>query len=139
MHCDIFQTPFGWVGIAATEQGVCRIVLPRNNWDAVEKELHRSARGAQRTEEATPAVSRIITESKKLLKKYFSGKGVSFDLVLDLRYYTAFQQKVWHAVATIPYGETRSYASIAAMIANPKAVRAVGQAMGANPVPLLIP
>jgi methylated-DNA-[protein]-cysteine S-methyltransferase len=64
---------------------------------------------------------------------------VSFDLPLDLRYYTPFQRAVWRAAATIPYGETRSYAWIAKKIGKPKAARAVGQALGANPVPILIP
>lgn len=52
---------------------------------------------------------------------------------------TPFQIKVWRAIQTIPYGETRSYLWIAKKIGNPKAVRAVGQACGANPLPLLIP
>ena len=52
---------------------------------------------------------------------------------------TPFQKKVWQAIATIPYGETRSYQWIAQKIGNPKAVRAVGQACGANPLPLMVP
>ena len=52
---------------------------------------------------------------------------------------TPFQKKVWKAIATIPYGETRSYKWIAQKIGHPKAVRAVGQACGANPFPFIIP
>ena len=73
------------------------------------------------------------------MRQYFSGRLVSFDLPLDLSYYTPFQRAVWKAAASIPYGETRSYAWIAKRIGRPKAARAVGQAMGANPVPILIP
>jgi methylated-DNA-[protein]-cysteine S-methyltransferase len=56
-----------------------------------------------------------------------------------MRYHTAFQRAVWKAAAKIPHGGTRSYAWIAKSIRNPKAARAVGQAMGANPVPIIIP
>ena len=61
-----------------------------------------------------------------------------FDLPLDI-YGTPFQQSVWTLLQDIPYGETRSYAQIAAALGRPKAVRAVGQANGANPLPIIIP
>jgi O-6-methylguanine DNA methyltransferase len=81
----------------------------------------------------------MLKKAVKLLQDYFSGGRVAFDLPLDLRYYTPFQQAVWRAAAEIPYGETRSYAWIAKRIRNPRAVRAVGQALGANPIPIIIP
>ncbi len=74
-----------------------------------------------------------------LLRNYFSGEPVIFDLPLDIRYYTPFQRAVWKAAAVIPYGETRSYAWIAKQIKKPLAARAVGRAMGANPIPIIIP
>jgi len=86
-----------------------------------------------------PAASPLLAKAVKLLKRYFSGESVSFDVPLDLRYYTPFQQAVWKAAAAIAPGETRSYAWIAKRIRNPKAARAVGQALGANPVPIIIP
>ena len=81
----------------------------------------------------------ILKKTVKLLQRYFSGKSVSFDLPLDMRYYTNFEQAVWKSAVEIPFGETRSYAWIAQRIKNPKAARAVGQAMGANPIPIIIP
>ena len=81
----------------------------------------------------------MLERAAKQLKSYFSGKRVLFDLPLDLRYYTRFQQAVWKAAADIPYGETRSYAWIAKRIRNPRASRAVGQALGANPMPVILP
>lgn len=72
------------------------------------------------------------------LDAYFSGKKPAFDIQMDL-YGTEFQKKVWLSCAKIPYGETRSYADIANYIGNPKAVRAVGNALGTNPIPILIP
>ena len=72
------------------------------------------------------------------LNTFFCGKNPHFSLHLEL-HGTPFQQAVWKACAKIPYGETRSYSDIAKMIGNPKAVRAVGTALGANPIPIVIP
>ncbi len=81
----------------------------------------------------------VLKKAVTLLQKYFSGERVSFDLPLDLSYYTDFQRAVWKAAREIPTSETRSYAWIAARIRRPKAARAVGNALGANPVPVIIP
>lgn len=130
----VFRTPLGWAGVAASDKGLCRIVLPRKDKKDVEREL-QSEIGT-----ISPCRDRkIVDRSVKLLRKYFSGGRVSFDLPLDIRYYTAFQQAVWKAAAEIPFGGTRSYGWIAKRIKNPKAVRAVGRAMGANPIPIIIP
>jgi O6-methylguanine-DNA--protein-cysteine methyltransferase len=130
----IFQTPLCWAGVTASEQGICKVIVPKKDKKAVEKELRAE------TGDTTPSSnSKIIDKAVKLLQKYFSGERVAFDLPLDMRYYTKFQQAVWRAAAEIPYGETRSYAWIAKQIKNPKAVRAVGQALGANPLPIIIP
>jgi O-6-methylguanine DNA methyltransferase len=72
------------------------------------------------------------------LDDYFKGKRRSFSIHAKL-YGTDFQRKVWEACASIPYGETRSYGELAAIIGNPKAMRAVGSALGRNPVPILLP
>jgi len=137
-QATIIHTPLGWVGVAATEQGISNIVLPKKDKRSVEAELG-SKIGARPLEKGGRQTSRLLADAVKLLQKYFSGNRVPFDLLVDLSYYTTFQQAVWRATALIPYGETRSYAWIAMRIKKPKAVRAVGQAMGANPVPLLIP
>lgn len=72
------------------------------------------------------------------LREYLRGDRRTFDLRLDLRG-TPFQVSVWREIAKISYGETMSYAAIAASVGRPRATRAVGQAVGANPVPLVIP
>ena len=79
-----------------------------------------------------------ILEAARQLRAYFAGTLRDFDLPLDLRG-TPFQLKVWHALETIPYGETRSYLQIATGIGAEKAVRAVGAANGANPIPIVVP
>jgi len=80
----------------------------------------------------------ILLETQKQLAEYFSGKRQQFDLPLDFEG-TEFQQKVWQALLTIPFGETRSYRDIAEQIGNVKAVRAVGAANGKNPISIIAP
>ena len=77
-------------------------------------------------------------EAIRQVLEYLDGKRTDFDVPLDLRG-TPFQQAVWHALLAIPYGETRSYADVARSVGKPDAVRAVGTANGANPVPLVVP
>ena len=72
------------------------------------------------------------------LAEYFSGKRTTFDLKLALRG-TPFQLDVWQALREIPYGDTISYAELARRVGKPNAVRAVGAANGANPIPVIIP
>ena len=72
------------------------------------------------------------------VRDYLRGERRSFNLLLDLRG-TPFQESVWRAVAEIAYGETTTYGALAAEIGRPTAARAVGQAVGANPVPIVIP
>lgn len=72
------------------------------------------------------------------LEEYFAGTRTEFALPLDIPG-TAFQQRAWRALATIPYGETISYAEQAERIGHPRATRAVGSANGRNPVPIVLP
>ena len=72
------------------------------------------------------------------LNAYFAGELKSFDLKLS-PYGTPFQQKVWHCLAEIPYGELTTYGAIAKKIGHPKAVRAVGGANARNPLPIVLP
>lgn len=80
----------------------------------------------------------ILLETQKQLTEYFAGKRQQFDLPLDFEG-TEFQKKVWQALLSIPFGETRSYRDIAEQIGNVKAVRAVGAANGKNPISIIAP
>lgn len=80
----------------------------------------------------------LLLETEKQLNDYFAGKSNTFSITLDFSG-TLFQKKVWQALLTIPYGQTRSYAEIARQIGNPKAVRAVGAANGKNPISIIAP
>jgi methylated-DNA-[protein]-cysteine S-methyltransferase len=80
----------------------------------------------------------ILDRAREQLKAYFAGDRVFFDLPLAPRG-TPFQRAVWRALEAIPFGETRSYAQIAASIGRPTATRAVGAANGQNPISIVVP
>jgi methylated-DNA-[protein]-cysteine S-methyltransferase len=82
--------------------------------------------------------SPLMRETIRQLRLYFAGDLQIFDLPMEL-VGTEFQKKVWAALVTIPYGETRSYTEIALQIDAPRAVRAVGAANGRNPIPIVVP
>jgi O-6-methylguanine DNA methyltransferase len=82
--------------------------------------------------------NRVTREAARQLRAYFAGQLRRFDLPLDMQG-TEFQLRVWHELERIPYGETRSYRQIAEAVGAPRAVRAVGAANGANPIPIVVP
>jgi O-6-methylguanine DNA methyltransferase len=79
-----------------------------------------------------------LEEAARQLRAYFAGEAREFNLPLDMQG-TEFQKRVWRELLAIPYGETRGYGEIAAAMGAPKAVRAVGAANGANPIPIVVP
>ena len=81
---------------------------------------------------------RILQKAAKQLEQYFAKKRVEFDLPLDAKG-SAFQRGVWRELSHIPYGETIAYGELANRLGNPKAVRAVGTANGANPISIIVP
>jgi len=121
----IYEYPVGAVGIAADGSSVTHVFFT----DGAGKDIPK---GYQQGE--TP----LIKKAAKQLTEYFAGKRREFDLPLDFKG-TDFQKKVWAALLTIPYGETRSYGEIAAQIGNPKAPRAVGMANNRNPIGIICP
>ena len=80
----------------------------------------------------------LIRETIRQLKEYFAGQRTSFDVPLEADG-TAFQKRVWEALRTIPYGETRSYQQIAVIAGCPKGARAVGLANNRNPISIIVP
>lgn len=135
----IFRTDLGWAGVALSDRGISMVVLPKQGRQAVLRELRRVGGELMTGEGRVSALPRDVQRAIGLLRKFFSGVPGRVDLPVDLRGHTDFQRAVWQAARAIPYGETRSYGWIAKRIGRPKASRAVGQAMGANPVPILVP
>jgi methylated-DNA-[protein]-cysteine S-methyltransferase len=81
----------------------------------------------------------VLCQARDALQAYFSGKSAHFDMPLDLRGGTPFQQAVWQALLRIPAGETTSYGALSQGIGRPRAVRAVGAAVGRNPISVVVP
>jgi methylated-DNA-[protein]-cysteine S-methyltransferase len=90
--------------------------------------------GPMQEDDANP----VLLETARQLNEYFAGNRDRFELEFDF-VGSAFQKKVWEALLTIPFGETRSYTDIAVQIGNAKAVRAVGAANGRNPISIVAP
>ena len=82
---------------------------------------------------------RVLKETQRQLQAYFAGQLRQFDVPLDLSAGTAFQQSVWQALLAIPFGKTTSYGALSSSIGKPLAVRAVGTAIGRNPIGVIVP
>lgn len=85
------------------------------------------------------ATNPILQEAVKQLTAYFAGQKSGFDLPLDLSAGSPFQQAVWQALLAIPRGSTTSYGALSSRIGRPSAVRAVGGAIGRNPLSIVVP
>ncbi len=125
------ETPIGKLWIASTEKGLLHIGL--SGEEKFKATLKRLQPGAKWVEDDGQNA-----EILRQLREYFAGKRKSFQLPLDLSG-SEFQLKVWRALMEIPYGQTVSYAEVAAKIGRPAAIRAVGQANHCNPIPIIIP
>lgn len=82
---------------------------------------------------------RVLKQTQQQLEAYFAGELQQFDLPLDLSAGTPFQQVVWQALLKIPFGQTTSYGALSSSIGKPLAVRAVGTAIGRNPIGIIVP
>ena len=128
--CSIVtESPLGLLSIAATSTGIAAIEFGEMDFTAIAKKMK-----LQLVYGSTPLLDNCIAQ----LNEYFAGKRRNFSLPLHL-VGTDFQQKVWKTLMTIPYGTTISYKEEAQRAGNEKAIRAVAQANGANPIPIIIP
>ncbi len=127
-HRTIAELGSIWAG--ATDEGICAIALSGGR-----RELLRILpRGA--VENRPNAWLRALFVK---LERYARGDAEAFDLPLLFLSGTPFQREVWRAIRTIPWGHTKSYAWLARAVKRPRAYRAVAQACGANPVPIIVP
>lgn len=127
-------TPLGPMFICATEKGICLLeFVERKKLETEFKDLQRLLKAS-----IIMGENAHIQQAKQELKEYFAGTRQQFQVPLDTPG-TAFQQTAWQALTTIPYGQTVSYKEQATKIQNPKAVRAVATANGANRVAIILP
>jgi len=130
----IFRSPWGWMGLAESPKGIQTIVLPKRSKRAVEFDLRSQWNGPVQQGE-----SARLEAARHQLLDYLSGRRSTFDVPIDLSQGTSFQRKVWRTLQRVPYGKLRSYQWIAARVGGRHYARAVGNAVGANPIPIVIP
>ena len=127
----LLRTPVGVLRVTASERGVTAI--ERVSRASVVSRAKVSGRA-----KVSPRAARHADTAVRQLREYFAGTRRKFAVPLDLDG-TEFQQQAWAAMCSIRYGHTLSYAQQAKAIGKPKAVRAIGSANGANPVPIIVP
>ncbi|MDK2909063.1 MAG: methylated-DNA-[protein]-cysteine S-methyltransferase [Bacteroidales bacterium] len=121
----IIKSPLGLIEITASDQGIVSVLFENK----IEKSLSPTP------DELQP---QHLKEAKEQLLCWFQGKLLHFDLPIHVQG-TLFQQQVWKALVLIPYGQTFTYARVAAEIGKPEAIRAVGAAIGQNRLNIIIP
>ncbi len=129
----VLATAQGWVALVASERGIVAATLPQ----PTPEEAMALVRAGH--PEARPWPEDAVADAARQIRQYLDGERKSFQIPLDLSGHTPFRRQVWEVTQRIPYGETRSYAWVARQLGKPRAARAVGQALGANPVPMLVP
>jgi methylated-DNA-[protein]-cysteine S-methyltransferase len=132
---DLTDSPLGEMMIVTDEQGALRALEWTDLEDRMTRLLDRQYRGI----DVQVRRDKAPEEIRAALEAYFDGKLTALNDLVTVAGGTQFQRAVWGALRTIPVGGTRSYRDIAIAIGNPKAVRAIGLANGANPIGIVVP
>jgi methylated-DNA-[protein]-cysteine S-methyltransferase len=127
------DSPFGPLLLAATRRGLVRLAFPEEDIDSVLERLARKI--SPRIVEAHAP----LQAARRELEEYFGGGRRSFELKLDWALVGGFGRRVLRVTSQIPYGGVQSYAEVAADAGSPRGSRAAGNALGANPLPIVIP
>jgi len=127
------DSPFGTLLMATTPQGLVRLAYPEEDRDEALEEL--AAKVSSRLLQAPER----LDEVRRQLDDYFEGRRTAFDLEVDYALRRGFVRRVLRATARIPYGDVATYRVVAGRAGNAKAVRAAGNALGSNPVPIVVP
>jgi methylated-DNA-[protein]-cysteine S-methyltransferase len=133
LKCGLVRTELGWVGVAGGVNGIRRAILPRDSMLEALEDLQGGLEAGLVRDDASFAME------LDALRRFCAGEPHPLDFPVDLSDGTPFQRRVWETVKAIPYGQTMTYGQVAWEVGCPKGPRAVGQAMGRNPVPLIIP
>ena len=128
------DSPVGTLVLASTPQGLARLAyVDEGQEDAVMEEI---AGGLSPRMLSAP---RRLDEPRRELDEYFAGRRRAFDLTLDLRLLSDFTRRILAATAEIPYGEVSTYKQVATAAGSPRGSRAAGNALGSNPLPIVLP
>ena len=132
------KSPIGTLLVESNGRAINQITLPGKFPQKASVSPTSSNADSKNDSKTENRSSAVLARAVKQLDEYFAGNRTEFDLPFELEG-TAFQKDVWLALAEIPYGKTISYAELASMVGRPSAFRAVGQANGANPIPIVLP
>ena len=132
LYYDIFETPYGWMGVIASEYGLRRTTVPQPSPDECAAILGNLDNAVLDSEPFLDFRDQVV--------RYFNGEDISFDdTEIDVKDATPFHQAAWAACRSIPKGETRTYKWLAQRAGKPQAPRAAGQAMARNRLAIVIP
>ncbi|MDI6690129.1 MAG: methylated-DNA--[protein]-cysteine S-methyltransferase [Actinomycetota bacterium] len=127
-----YHTGYGVGALIFSDCGLAGLILPTKCEEEIQKEVLRRF-------PAATCDNNKNTSLAKILSSYFRGEKVKFNQTLDLVDFSPFEREVFQTVCTIPYGETRTYKWVAEVLAKPRAYRAIGKALGRNPIPIVVP
>jgi methylated-DNA-[protein]-cysteine S-methyltransferase len=127
LYTQRIDSPLGAITLAATDQGLAGV------WFEAQRHSPDTTGWVESHDHL------VLCAAASQLAEYFAGERQQFDLPLDLSHGTAFQQSVWQALRQIPHGQTCSYGRLGAQIGRGAAVRAVGAAVGRNPLSVIVP
>jgi methylated-DNA-[protein]-cysteine S-methyltransferase len=127
------DSPFGDLLVAVTKQGLVRVEYPNHDFDDALEEL--AAKVSPRVLESPRSTERV----RRQLEEYFAGARRSFTVGVDLSLVHGFTRKVLEQTARIPFGAVSTYRDVATGAGSPRAVRAAGNALGSNPIPIVVP
>jgi methylated-DNA-[protein]-cysteine S-methyltransferase len=134
--CFVFDTELGFVGIAWSRKGLARLCLFQRDRSAVEGRLARSNAAAVDGSDLPPWVAALVND----IRRYAEGVPTDFSRVpLDLEGIDGFRLAIYEATRTLGYGQTTTYGELARLAGHDGAARETGRALGANPVPLIVP
>lgn len=129
MNAQLYRTQWGWGAILWSPKGLKEVFLPKPFKEEVLQELPKGIHIAE--DPSQPVLKQFI--------EYFAGQRQSFEIQMDLDGMSEFQKKVYEQTVRIPYGETRSYQSLAQSVGTKQEARAVARALSQNPIPIVIP
>ena len=130
----LFKSRWGWMGISESGKGIDRIVLPQTSKRRALAALSEPVSGVPVMERSSQ-----LEQAQAQMLDYLAGTRQTFDVPVDLSQGTAFQRRVWRTLLRVPYGKLRSYQWVAARVGGRQYARAVGNAVGANPLPIVVP
>lgn len=130
----LFKSPWGWMGISEGRKGINGIALPQPS-----KRRALAVLRKQDPEVFLMEPSPRLSVAQAQVLDYLAGRRRAFDFPLDLSQGTAFQRQVWRTLLRVPYGKLRSYQWVASRVGGRQYARAVGNAVGVNPLPIVVP